>query len=56
MQADTLDGGFADPATDAAHAFRAVMEADATPQSVLISAHIRKAPSPADTSYPCIVV
>ena len=27
MQADTLDGGFADPATDAAHAFRAVMEA-----------------------------
>lgn len=31
MQADTLDGGFADPATDAAHAFRAVMEAVARP-------------------------
>ena len=31
MQADTLDGGFADPATDAAHAFRAVMEAMARP-------------------------
>lgn len=31
MQADTLSGGFATPATDAARAFRAVMEAMARP-------------------------
>jgi len=31
MQTDTLSGGFAAPATDAAHAFRAVMEAMARP-------------------------
>lgn len=31
MQAETLEGGFADPATDAARAFRAVMEAMARP-------------------------
>lgn len=33
MQTDTLSGGFAAPATDAAHAFRAVMEAMARPGS-----------------------
>lgn len=31
MQAQTLEGGFAHPATDAAHAFRGVMEAMARP-------------------------
>ncbi len=31
MQTETLSGGFASPATDAAHAFRAVMEAMARP-------------------------
>jgi len=34
MQADVLSGGFADPAIDAAHAFRSVMEAMARPGSI----------------------
>lgn len=34
MQAQTLSGGFANPATQAAHAFRAVMEAMARPGTV----------------------
>ena len=34
MQAETLSGGFSDPATVSAHAFRAVMEAMARPGTV----------------------
>ncbi|MFA8385738.1 MAG: phosphonate C-P lyase system protein PhnH [Pelagibaca sp.] len=34
MQAQTLEGGFAHPATDAAHAFRSVMEAMARPGTI----------------------
>ncbi|WP_439118431.1 phosphonate C-P lyase system protein PhnH [Marivita sp.] len=34
MQAQTLEGGFAHPATDAAHAFRGVMEAMARPGTI----------------------
>lgn len=34
MQTQTLTGGFASPATDAAHAFRAVMEAMARPGTI----------------------
>ena len=34
MQAPTLEGGFAHPATDAAHAFRGVMEAMARPGTI----------------------
>ncbi|MEL7098848.1 MAG: phosphonate C-P lyase system protein PhnH [Pseudomonadota bacterium] len=34
MQAETLSGGFADPAIEAAHAFRAVMEAMARPGTI----------------------
>lgn len=34
MQAETLSGGFADPAINAAHAFRSVMEAMARPGTV----------------------
>lgn len=34
MQAQTLEGGFASPATDAAHAFRGVMEAMARPGTI----------------------
>jgi len=38
MQAQTLEGGFAHPATDAAHAFRGVMEAMARPGTIQILA------------------
>ena len=34
MQANTLSGGFADPATQSAHAFRSVMEAMARPGTI----------------------
>ena len=34
MQAETLSGGFTDPATQSAHAFRSVMEAMARPGTV----------------------
>lgn len=34
MQAQTLEGGFAHPATDAAHAFRGMMEAMARPGTI----------------------
>ncbi len=34
MQAQTLEGGFTSPATDAAHAFRGVMEAMARPGTI----------------------
>jgi len=34
MQANTLSGGFADPATQSAHAFRSVMEAMARPGAI----------------------
>ena len=34
MLADTLTGGFSDPAVQSAHAFRAVMEAMARPGTV----------------------
>ena len=34
MQAETLSGGFADPATQSAHAFRRVMEAMARPGTI----------------------
>ncbi|MDF3415130.1 phosphonate C-P lyase system protein PhnH [Sulfitobacter sp. M57] len=34
MQAETLSGGFADPATQSAHAFRSVMEAMARPGTI----------------------
>jgi alpha-D-ribose 1-methylphosphonate 5-triphosphate synthase subunit PhnH len=34
MQAQTLEGGFSNPATDAAHAFRGVMEAMARPGTI----------------------
>jgi alpha-D-ribose 1-methylphosphonate 5-triphosphate synthase subunit PhnH len=34
MQAQTLEGGFAHPATDAAHSFRGVMEAMARPGTI----------------------
>ena len=34
MRADALEGGFADPAPDAAHAFRAIMEAMARPGTI----------------------
>jgi alpha-D-ribose 1-methylphosphonate 5-triphosphate synthase subunit PhnH len=34
MQANTLSGGFADPATQSAHAFRGVMEAMARPGTI----------------------
>jgi alpha-D-ribose 1-methylphosphonate 5-triphosphate synthase subunit PhnH len=34
MQADTLSGGFADPAINSAHAFRSVMEAMARPGTI----------------------
>jgi len=36
MQAETLSGGFADPAIGAAHAFRQVMEAMARPGTILM--------------------
>ncbi len=49
MQAETLSGGFADPATQSAHAFRSVMEAMARPGTLQdISGAIPPAPlSPA---------
>ncbi len=34
MEANTLSGGFADPATQSAHAFRSVMEAMARPGTI----------------------
>ncbi len=47
MQADTLSGGFADPAIQSAHAFRGVMEAMARPGTIQ---HIAGAAPPAPLS------
>lgn len=47
MQADTLSGGFADPAIQSAHAFRSVMEAMARPGTIH---HISGAAPPAPLS------
>ena len=46
MQADTLTGGFADPATDAAHAFRSVMEAMARPGTHSGISRVQHPPAP----------